>query len=165
MTKCNENMTPGSSSKGGYLRVERNVLKASFGDNVELRHLARVLLCVQTFVYFREGVVCFNEATFICHAGEWITSYSEMANLTGLCRKTVKKCLIRLKSAGFLQVKDLINYKLISLNNYNRQKPVSVNTDLPSPIGQPAENESTGDFFGQAMNFYNPNNGQKGMVN
>ena len=100
MTKCNENMTPGSSSKGGYLRVERNVLKASFGDNVELRHLARVLLCVQTFVYFREGVVCFNEATFICHAGEWITSYSEMANLTGLCRKTVEPSEICRFSAG-----------------------------------------------------------------
>ena len=42
MTKCNENMTPGSSSKGGYLRVERNVLKASFGDNVEILEPANV---------------------------------------------------------------------------------------------------------------------------
>ena len=165
MTKCNESMTPGSSSKGGYLKVERNVLKASFGDNVELRNISRVLLCVQTFVYFREGTVCFNDAAFICHAGEWITSYSEMSKLTGLCRKTVKKCLIRLESSGYLQVKDLINYKLISLSNYDQQKPLSVLVDSPSPIGQPAEYESTGGVFGQAMNFYQSGNGQKGAVN
>lgn len=165
MTKCNENMSPGSSSKGGYLRVQRNVLKASFGNNEEQRHLAQVLLCVQTFTYFSEGVVCFNDFSFVCRAGEWITSYSEIAGLIGLSRKTVKKCLNRLEKAGFLQVKDIVNYKLITLDNYNDPKSASDNTNTPQVAPQPAENTSTTDIFNQAINLYTHQNGQKGVVN
>lgn len=164
MTKCNENMTPGYR-KSGYLKVGRNVLKAFFGKDSEQRHLAQVLLCVQTFAYFREGLVCLNELTYVCHAGEWITSFSEIASLTGLCRKSVKKCLDRLEAGCFLQVKDLINYKLITLSNYDQMMPTFSETTLPSVPVQPSAAEPDMDFFSQAMNFYQLNSGQKGVVN
>ena len=164
MTKCNENMTPGYR-KGGYLKVSRNVLKAFFGSDKEQRHLAQVLLCVQTYAYFREGTVCLNELTCVCHAGEWITSFSEIAGLTGLCRKSVKKCLIRLEAGHFLEVKDLVNYKLISLAPDEPVMPVSGNADQLSVPVQPVADEPGGDFFSQAMDFYNLNGGFKGEVN
>lgn len=164
MTKCNEHMTP-DYRKTGYLRVGRNVLKSFFGSNQEQRHLAKVLLCVQTFAYFREGMVCLNEFSYICHAGEWITSYSEIAVLTGLCRKSVKSCLKRLEAGCFLQVKDLVNYKLIILTNYDQPPSGLSDAGLPPVSTQPAVDAPGVDFFSQAMNFYNLNNGQKGVEN
>ncbi|MBC5644979.1 hypothetical protein H8S77_19045 [Parabacteroides sp. BX2] len=164
MTKCNENMTPGYR-KSGYLKVGRNVLKAFFGSDKEQRHLSQVLLCVQTFAYFRDGMVCLNEFTYTCHAGEWITSFSEIADLTGLCRKSVKKCLGRLEAGHFLQVRDLLNYKLISLTNYEQIVQVSNETNQPSSPSQSSGNEPEGDFFSQAMCFYQPTNTQEGGVN
>lgn len=163
MTKCNENITPGYR-RGGYLKVGRNVLKAIFGADKEQRHLAQVLLCVQTFAYFRDGTVCLNEFSCTCHAGEWITSFSEISNLTGLCRKSVKKCLTRLEEGCFLQVKDLVNYKLISLKNYDPIMPVQGIGGASASI-QPSENESDNDFFSQVMDFYHFNKGEKGEVN
>lgn len=164
MTKCNENMTP-DYRKGGYLKVGRNVLKASFGNNQEQRRLAQVLLCVQTFAYFREGMVCLNELTYVCRPGEWITSFSEIADLTGLCRKSVKKCLDRLEAGRFLQVKELINCKLISLNNYELIVSVANDTNLPSALAQPSSQGADKDLFSQALYFYQPANEQKGVVN
>lgn len=164
MTKCNENMTPGYR-KGGYLRVGRNVLKASFGTNKEQRHLAQVLLCVQTFAYFREGIVCLNEYSYVCRPGEWITSFSEIAGLTGLCRKSVKKCLERLEANHFLQVKELTGYKLICLIDNEPLIPIFNEANKPLVPAQLSESEAGEDLFSQAMNFYQPNSGQKGMVN
>lgn len=164
MTKCNENMTPGYR-KGGYLRVGRNVLKASFGTNKEQRHLAQVLLCVQTFAYFREGIVCLNEFTYVCRPGEWITSFSEIAGLTGLCRKSVKKCLERLEANHFLQVKELTGYKLICLIDYEPLTPVFNEVNKPQVPVQPQDSEAGEDLFSQAMSFYQPDNRQKKLVN
>lgn len=164
MTKCNENMTP-DYRRGGYLKVGRNVLKASFGTNKEQRHLAQVLLCVQTFAYFREGIVCLNEFTYVCRPGEWITSFSEIASLTGLCRKSVKKCLESLEAARFLQVKELGNYKLITLCNYEQQLFVSSDTNLPQVPIQPAGSKAGEDIFSQAMNFYQSAGRLDGGVN
>ena len=164
MTKCNEKMTPGYR-KGGYLRVGRNVLKASFGTNKEQRHLAQVLLCVQTFAYFREGIVCLNEFTYVCRPGEWITTFSEIAGLTGLCRKSVKKCLERLAAGHFLQVNELTGYKLICLTDYEPLMVVFNEAGKPQVPVQPLESGAGEDLFSQAMNFYQSGNGQKGLVN
>ena len=110
-------------------------------------------------------MVCLNEFTYTCHAGEWITSFSEIADLTGLCRKSVKKCLGRLEAGHFLQVRDLLNYKLISLTNYEQIVQVSNETNQPSSPSQSSGNEPEGDFFSQAMCFYQPTNTQEGGVN
>lgn len=163
MTKCNENITPGYR-RGGYLKVGRNVLKASFGSDQEQRHLANVLLCVQTFAYFRDGTVCLNEFSCTCHAGEWVTSFSEIASLTGLSRKSVKKCLIRLEAEYFLQMKDLLHYKLISLNEYEPVMPVRDGGTAPA-FTQSSKSEPENDYFSQVMNFYHLNRDEKGEVN
>lgn len=163
MTKCKENMTP-SYRKCGYLKVGRNVLKAFFSGDSEQRRLAGVLLCVQTFVYFSEGMVRLNNLSYICHPGEWVTSLTEVASLTGLCRKSVKRCLERLENDHFLLVKELDGYKLIALLNYELQVEIKREDasvpDVPSP-----EIGNNGGFFAAANNFYAPQNGQKGGVN
>lgn len=164
MTKCNENFSP-DYRKGGYLKVGRNVMKAAFGKDKEQRHLAQVLLCVQTFAYFREGVVCLNEFSYVCRPGEWITSLSEVSGLTGLCRKTVKKCLTRLEAGGYLRVTELVNYKLITLNNYEQMIPASSGSNQPSSPAQPVAKRVDDNLFSQAMNFYNLNSAQEGGVN
>lgn len=164
MRKCKESMTPGYR-KCGYLKVGRNVLKAFFSGDGEQSRLAAVWLCVQTFAYFSEGVVCLNDFSYVCRPGEWVTSFTEIAGLTGLCRKSVKRCLERLEKNLFLQVKDLDSYKLIVLMNYEQQvviKRDTVNnpTDLP-----PAGTEGGDGFFDAINNFYTHQNGQKGAVN
>ena len=51
MKKRKENMTP-DYRKSGYLKVGRSVLRAFFMGERDLRELASVLLCVETFAYF-----------------------------------------------------------------------------------------------------------------
>lgn len=68
-------------------------------------------------------------------------------------------------SRTFLQVRDLLNYKLISLTNYEQIVQVSNETNQPSSPSQSSGNEPEGDFFSQAMCFYQPTNTQEGGVN
>lgn len=163
MKKCKEKMTPGIR-KCGYLKISRNALKAFFSGIDDQRHLAGVLLCVETFVYFNEGVVCVNDFSYVCRPGEWVTSFTEIGALTGLCRKSVRKCLEKLEAFHFLQVKDLGNYKLIILMDYEQQIEVkrepAHTPDIPS---QGTEGE--GGLFAAASSFYSNQNGQKGVVN
>ena len=163
MRKCKENMTPGFR-KCGYLKVGRNVLKSFFSGDGEQSRLASVLLCVQTFAYFSEGVVCLNEFSYVCRPGEWVTSFTEIGRLTGLCRKSVKRCLERLEKNLFLQVKELEGYKLIVLMDYEQQivfkRESAGTTDLPASGTDGGES-----FFAGINNFYTHQNGQKGVVN
>ena len=64
----------------------------------DLRELASVLLCVETFAYFSEGQVWLNDQVYFCHPGEWITSYTEIEELTGIDRRQVKKYLVKLEN-------------------------------------------------------------------
>lgn len=86
MKKRKENMTP-DYRKLGYLKVGRSVLRAFFMGERDLRELANVLLCVETFAYFSEGQVWLNDQVYFCHPGEWITSYTEIEELTGIDRR------------------------------------------------------------------------------
>lgn len=86
MKKRKENMTP-DYRKSGYLKVGRSVLRAFFMGERDLRELASVLLCVETFAYFSEGQVWLNDQVYFCHPGEWITSYTEIEELTGIDRR------------------------------------------------------------------------------
>ena len=81
MKKRKENMTP-DYRKLGYLKVGRSVLRAFFMGERDLRELANVLLCVETFAYFSEGQVWLNDQVYFCHPGEWITSYTEIEELS-----------------------------------------------------------------------------------
>lgn len=163
MKKCKENMTPGYR-KCGYLKVGRNVLKSFFSGDCEQRRLAGVLLCVQTFAYFSEGVVRLNNLSYVCRPGEWVTSLTELASLTGLCRKSVKKCLDRLENDCFLQMKELDGYKLIVLMNYEQLVEIKRNgTSVPDVLR--SETESGSSLFAAASNFYSLPSERKGGVN
>lgn len=163
MKNCKVNMTPGYR-KCGYLKVGRNVLKAFFGKDCEQRRLAGVLLCVQTFVYFSEGTIRLNNISYICRPGEWVTSLTELASLTGLCRKSVKRCLERLESDRLLQVKELDGYKLIVLMNCEQQVEIKRDdTHVPDPF--PPETEGGSSLFAAANTFYSYTGEQKGEVN
>lgn len=79
-------MTP-DYRKSGYVKIGRSVLRAFFEGEREMREMAEILLCVETFAYFSEGQVCLNKQIYFCHPGEWITSYSEMEELTRIDRR------------------------------------------------------------------------------
>lgn len=163
MKKCKEHLTPGFR-KCGYLKVGRNVLKAFFSGYGDQRHLASVLLCVQTFVYFSEGVIILNDFSYTCRPGEWVTSFTEISTLTGLCRKSVKKCLERLQSYNFLQVKDVGCYKLIILMNY--EQLIEVKREPAHTPEVPSEgNSGEASLFDLAESLYSNVNPQRGGVN
>ncbi len=106
MKKRKENMTP-DYRKSGYLKVGRSVLRAFFMGERDLRELASVLLCVETFAYFSEGQVWLNDQVYFCHPGEWITSYTEIEELTGIDRRQVKKYLVKLEKQHFVFVSNV----------------------------------------------------------
>lgn len=163
MKKCKEKMTPGYR-RCGYLKVGRNVLKAFFSGDCEQRRLAGVLLCVQTFAYFAEGMVHLNNLSYVCRPGEWVTSLTEVASLTGLCRKSVKRSLDRLEKDRFLQVKDLDGYKLVVLMDYEQLIEVK-RDDTHVPDIPQTETESGSSLFAAACGFYSNQNERKGGVN
>lgn len=130
MTKRKEELSS-DFRKSGYLKIGRTTLRALFSEHQEQRGLAAVLLCVQTFAYFSDGNVCLNNQSVFCRAGEWITSFTEMAGLTGLDRRLVKKYLLNLEERGFLHIYNLGNYKRIVLATWEPE--VVQNTNNPSP--------------------------------
>lgn len=164
MKKRKENMTP-DYRKSGYLKVGRTVLRALFVGERELQELAKVLLCVETFAYFSEGQVYLNDQLYFCHPGEWITSYTEIEELTGIDRRLVKKCLVKLEQQHFLIVSDAGFYRRIALVNYEQSVQVhhgEIAVDTRNS-GNPGDSNSS--IWDMAANFYNPDNREKGVVN
>ena len=164
MKKRKENMTP-DYRKLGYLKVGRSVLRAFFMRERDLRELANVLLCVETFAYFSEGQVWLNDQVYFCHPGEWITSYTEIEELTGIDRRQVKKCLVKLEKQHFVIVSNVGFYKRIALVNYEQSVQVQHGDTTPHTPGGTDRNSSGSSIWDDAMNFYNPGNDQKGAVN
>lgn len=158
MKKRKEEMSPGYQ-KNGFLIVGRSTLKALFAPEHEQRGVAIVLLCVQTYAYFSDGYVCLNDRTVPCRAGEWITSYSEIAGITGFDRRLVKKYLINLEERGFLHVHDFGNYKRIVLNAYELKTKTP---DKMPPAATPGAAEPDSlppSILEQANAFYQPSIG------
>ena len=164
MKKRKENMTP-DYRKLGYLKVGRSVLREFFMGERDLRELANVLLCVETFAYFSEGQVWLNDQVYFCHPGEWITSYTEIEELTGIDRRQVKKCLVKLEKQHFVIVSNVGFYKRIALVNYEQSVQVQHGDTTPHTPGGTDRNSSGSSIWDDAMNFYNPGNDQKGAVN
>ena len=164
MKKRKENMTP-DYRKLGYLKVGRSVLRAFFMGERDLRELANVLLCVETFAYFSEGQVWLNDQVYFCHPGEWITSYTEIEELTGIDRRQVKKCLVKLEKQHFVIVSNVGFYTRIALVNYEQSVQVQHGDTTPHTPGGTDRNSSGSSIWDDAMNFYNPGNDQKGAVN
>ena len=164
MRKRKENMTP-DYRKSGYLKVGRSVLRAFFMGERDLHELACVLLCVETFAYFSEGQVCLNDQVYFCHPGEWITSYTEIEELTGIDRRQVKKCLVKLEKQHFVLVSNVGFYKRIALVNYEQSVQVQHGEPAANKTNEIDRNNSGGSIWDEAMNFYNPGNNQKGAVN
>ena len=142
MTKRKEELSS-DFRKSGYLKISRTTLRALFSEHQEQRGLAAVLLCVQTFAYFSDGYVCLNNQSVFCRAGEWITSFTEIAGLTRLDRRLVRKYLMNLNERGFLHIYNLGNYKRIVLTiwepemvpNTNNTSPVAANECQLPTIG------------------------------
>ena len=164
MKNRKENMTP-DYRKSGYLKVGRSVLRAFFMGERDLHELACVLLCVETFAYFSEGQVCLNDQVYFCHPGEWITSYTEIEELTGIDRRQVKKCLVKLEKQHFVLVSNVGFYKRIALVNYEQSVQVQHGEPAANKTNEIDRNNSGGSIWDEAMNFYNPGNNQKGAVN
>ena len=164
MKKRKENMTP-DYRKSGYLKVGRSVLRAFFMGERDLRELASVLLCVETFAYFSEGQVWLNDQVYFCHPGEWITSYTEIEELTGIDRRQVKKYLVKLEKQHFVFVSNDGFYKRIALVNYEQSVQVQHGEPVAHNPNGTDRNDSGGSIWDEAMNFYNPGNDQKGAVN
>ena len=164
MKKRKETMTP-DYRKSGYLKVGRSVLRAFFMGERDLHELACVLLCVETFAYFSEGQVCLNDQVYFCHPGEWITSYTEIEELTGIDRRQVKKCLVKLEKQHFVLVSNVGFYKRIALVNYEQSVQVQHGEPAANKTNEIDRNNSGGSIWDEAMNFYNPGNNQKGAVN
>ncbi len=164
MKKRKENMTP-DYRKSGYLMVGRSVLRAFFSGEHELQELAKVLLCLETFAYFSEGQVCLNDRVYFCHPGEWITSYTEIEELTRIDRRSVKKCLLKLEQQHFVILSDAGFYKRIALVNYEQSLKVHhEETPVDRENGcNPTDSGSS--LWDMAMNFYNPTDKQQGGVN
>ena len=131
----------------------------------DLHELACVLLCVETFAYFSEGQVCLNDQVYFCHPGEWITSYTEIEELTGIDRRQVKKCLVKLEKQHFVLVSNVGFYKRIALVNYEQSVQVQHGEPAANKTNEIDRNNSGGSIWDEAMNFYNPGNNQKGAVN
>ncbi len=164
MKKRKEKMTP-DYRKSGYLKVGRSVLRAFFMGEKELQELAKVLLCVETFAYFCEGQVCLNDQVYFCHPGEWITSYSEIEELTGLDRRLVKKCLVKLEQQHFLILSDAGLYKCIALVNYEQSVQVHHEETKTGTGNNGNPMDSGSSIWDMAMNLYNPTKRQEGGVN
>ncbi|WP_455637990.1 hypothetical protein [Parabacteroides sp.] len=164
MKKRKEKMTP-DYRKSGYLIVGRSVLRALFMGEKELQELAWVLLCVETFAYFNEGEVCLNDQVYFCHPGEWITSYTEIEELTGLDRRLVKKCLVKLEIQHFVILSEVGSYKRIALVNY--EQSVKVHHEETKTNGGNNSNpmDSGSSIWDMAMNFYHPTKRPEGGVN
>lgn len=119
--------------KNGYLMVGRSQLKALYAGDARLRRLANVLLCVQTFAFFSTGQVGVKGRMYVCHPGEWITTYAIIGNHTGLDTRTVQRCLAKLELYGLLRQENLLQCKRIVLLNYLCRPPV----DPSGAVGVP----------------------------
>lgn len=164
MTKRKEELSS-DFRKSGYLKIGRTTLRALFSESREQRGLAAVLLSVQTFAYFSDGYISLNNQSVYCRAGEWITSFTEVAGLTGMDRRLVKKYLQGLEERGFLHVHDLGNYKRIALTGWEPETLQSTNNPLPAAAGDCQWPIAGPGLMDQAGQFYRSSEGGQKWVN
>lgn len=100
--------------KHGFLKLSRNQASALFNGSEKGRKTALLLLCIQLHLYFRKGKIHLRNATYTCNPGQWITSYSELAEYTGIDRKCVKTLLQEMIDWRWLSVEKLGNYQCIT---------------------------------------------------
>lgn len=125
--------------KHGFLMVSRNQLDALYGEITGDRNIAYLLLCIQKHLYFKEGKIHLPYAVYTCNPGQWITSYSQLAEFTGFDRKYVKKLMDRMVVLGWLCVEKLGNYQCITYRGMGFAAPVKKETETEADTKDPLE--------------------------
>lgn len=160
--KNRNNFFPTDIRKNGYLLVGRSELKALYSEDNSLRRIAHVLLCVQTFAYFRAGQVEVKGKMYFCRPGDWITTFAVIADLTGLDRRTVKQCLLQLEKYGILYMEDLPFCKRIVLQGPDFRQPADSSGPPSAPAMAPSGLQ---DLIAGADAYYSNHMQQEGGVN
>ena len=89
-----------SGRKERFLCVPNYWLDDFYSDEPERRNKARIYLCLLKHVYFADGEIVVNGQRMPCRKGEWVTTYRQLEQKTGVARTTISRLIKLLAEEG-----------------------------------------------------------------
>lgn len=112
-----------------------------YSDQLISQLCGRLYLCILHHAYFAEAYIIFKTKSVLCKRGEWITTYSIIAEKTKISRCYIGDLLDILTKEGKITVDKYGRFTCITVCGYNKlmqtskpePPPVSVTEHEPIP--------------------------------
>lgn len=88
----------------GYLQVPNSVLDELFCKDTIERQRSLLYLCILKHAFFRNGSMKVNKYRYVCQQNEWLTTCSELSQLTGVKRSVVHRLLEQLQEKRYIEM-------------------------------------------------------------
>ena len=116
--------------KKGFLCVPNYWLDDFYSDEPERRNKARIYLCLLKHVYFADGEIVVNGQRMPCRKGEWVTTYRQLEQKTGVARTTISRLIKLLAEEGNIRVRNDGHFTFVQF------PPAGVPKDIPASDGK-----------------------------
>lgn len=104
---------------GGFLKVPNYVLENIYSDNPVNIMLGKIYICSLYHAYYADGVIVVNAMPIQCIRGEWITTFRDISNKTGIARSNVGPLLEILVKNDLITTRKFHRFTVITINNYD----------------------------------------------
>ena len=125
--------------KKGFLCVPNYWLDDFYSDEPERRNKARIYLCLLKHVYFADGEIVVNGQRMPCRKGEWVTTYRQLEQKTGVARTTISRLIKLLAEEGNIRIRYDGHFTFVQFPPEGVPKDVPASDGKESPPAKPAK--------------------------
>ena len=125
--------------KKGFLCVPNYWLDDFYSDEPERRNKARIYLCLLEHVYFADGEIVVNGQRMPCRKGEWVTTYRQLEQKTGVARTTISRLIKLLAEEGNIRIRYDGHFTFVQFPPEGVPKDVPASDGKESPPAKPAK--------------------------
>jgi len=104
----------------GYVKIPRSILKMGFDKDNFTSKMGRVYLFLFYRCAFQEGVVTISKNAHACKSGEFLASYTMIADWTGYSRSTIHRILKHLEYRQLIRIETIASATRIYLYGYSK---------------------------------------------
>ena len=120
--------------KKGFLCVPNYWLDDFYSDDK-----ARIYLCLLKHVYFADGEIVVNGQRMPCRKGEWVTTYRQLEQKTGVARTTISRLIKLLAEEGNIRIRYDGHFTFVQFPPEGVPKDVPASDGKESPPAKPAK--------------------------
>lgn len=112
-----------------FIRLPRKILNMSICPVKRERCLAQMYITLVTRAFYTDGFVTLNRHKCVCRRGEFVGTYQELSNLTGISRGSIGYFLKLLEEMHLIVINVITGGTRIGINGYDYFSGYEVKTN------------------------------------